>query len=260
MRKNFLFSALTVMLFAACHSTTSSQAADKSGFAIHSHNDYEQDEPFWGAYNAGAASIEADIYLSDGQLMLGHDRASDKSLVEYYLDPIKDLFYKNGKKIRANGEMLQLLVDLKDTEQTLKVLEELIAKDYLECFDIKNNPSAVMIVITGDRVAPENFDKYQDFIYFDGHPEVEYTAEQLARIPMMSQYIRKYTAWKGNGKMNNQDEERLKEIISSVHQSGKKVRFWAFPDNPNAWRKSLELGIDYINTNHPADVAEYFKK
>ena len=35
---------------------------------IHSQNDYEQARPFWGAYEAGAASIEADIWLVDGIL------------------------------------------------------------------------------------------------------------------------------------------------------------------------------------------------
>ena len=41
---------------------------------IHSHNDYEQPRPFWGAYEAGAASIEADIWLVDGKLMAPEQR------------------------------------------------------------------------------------------------------------------------------------------------------------------------------------------
>ena len=41
---------------------------------IHSHNDYAQERPFWGAYEAGADSIEADVYLVDGDLLVAHTR------------------------------------------------------------------------------------------------------------------------------------------------------------------------------------------
>ena len=47
--------------------------------------------------------------------------------------------------------------------------------------------------------------------------------------------------------------------IDKAHAWGKKIRFWAFPDNPNAWRTAATMGIDYVNTDHPADVAEYFE-
>lgn len=47
-------------------------SAQKPG--IHSHNDYDQARPFWGAYEANAASIEADIWLIDGAIYVAHDR------------------------------------------------------------------------------------------------------------------------------------------------------------------------------------------
>lgn len=41
---------------------------------IHSHNDYAQERPFWGAYEAGADSIEADVFLVGGDLLVAHSR------------------------------------------------------------------------------------------------------------------------------------------------------------------------------------------
>ena len=41
---------------------------------IHSHNDYAQKRPFWGAYEAGADSIEADVFLVDCDLLVAHSR------------------------------------------------------------------------------------------------------------------------------------------------------------------------------------------
>ena len=40
---------------------------------IHSHNDYEQKQPFFAAYNLGFDSIEADLYIKDNELYVAHD-------------------------------------------------------------------------------------------------------------------------------------------------------------------------------------------
>ena len=39
----------------------------------HSHNDYEQKNPFHEAYNEQFGSIEADVHLVEGKLLVGHD-------------------------------------------------------------------------------------------------------------------------------------------------------------------------------------------
>ena len=38
---------------------------------VHSHNDYLQNVPFYTAYSARCASIEADVFLVDGELYVG---------------------------------------------------------------------------------------------------------------------------------------------------------------------------------------------
>ena len=40
---------------------------------IHSHNDYARRVPFYQAYAQQVSSIEADVFLHDGQLLVGHD-------------------------------------------------------------------------------------------------------------------------------------------------------------------------------------------
>ena len=59
--------------------STSGVKPPKRETLIHSHNDYAQKRPFWGAYEAGADSIEADIYLADGDLLVAHDRNKVKA-------------------------------------------------------------------------------------------------------------------------------------------------------------------------------------
>src|SRR5579872_6344367 len=45
----------------------------------HSHNDYEQPTPFWMAWQHQFGSIEADIWLVGGKVLIGHDTEEIKS-------------------------------------------------------------------------------------------------------------------------------------------------------------------------------------
>jgi len=65
----------------------------------HSHNDYEQSIPFWLAWQAKFGSIEADIWLQDGRLLVGHNREEIKAgrtLEEYYVRPLLSCVEKNN--------------------------------------------------------------------------------------------------------------------------------------------------------------------
>lgn len=226
---------------------------------IHSHNDYNQARPFWGAYEAKAASIEADIWLIDGVIYVAHDREKVKAdclLKNMYLNPIRQVMDKNGGTAYPEGKGFQLLVDLKSGPETLDNLISLIRTEEMEAyFDAKNNPNAVQIVITGDKIAKEHFTQYPDYIYFDGLPNVDYTEEQLEHIPMISAYRGHFTKWRGKGKMDKADRKRIKEAVKSAHKKGCKFRIWAFPDNEEGWEMSKKLGVDFINTDHPDRVA-----
>jgi alkaline phosphatase len=66
-------------------------AQNKAAFAVHSHNDYLQPVPFWDAFSAGCASIEVDVILQDGGLMVAHEKASiqaPRTFENLYLKPI----------------------------------------------------------------------------------------------------------------------------------------------------------------------------
>src|SRR5580704_14185709 len=54
----------------------------------HSHNDYENPLPFYTAYNVQFGSIEADIFLQNGELIVAHDTIElqrHRTLAEFYL-------------------------------------------------------------------------------------------------------------------------------------------------------------------------------
>ncbi len=65
----------------------------------HSHNDYEQNSPFWLAYNHGYSSIEADVFLSGQDLLVAHERKNikpERNLATMYLEPLLQCVKKNS--------------------------------------------------------------------------------------------------------------------------------------------------------------------
>jgi alkaline phosphatase len=42
-----------------------------------------------------------------------------------------------------------------------------------------------------------------------------------------------------------------------VHASGKKIRFWNAPDNPQSWQTLMNIGVDYINTDHINELGSF---
>jgi alkaline phosphatase len=58
---------------------------------MHSHNDYQQENPFISAYQLHFTSIEVDIFLIKEKLLVAHDRKdvdSNKTLDKLYLRPL----------------------------------------------------------------------------------------------------------------------------------------------------------------------------
>jgi hypothetical protein len=83
----------------------------------HAHNDYEHDRPLSDALEHGFTSVEADVWLVDGELLVAHDREDVEAgvtLESLYLDPLTDLVKGNGRSVYPgwDGEF-QLLIDIK---------------------------------------------------------------------------------------------------------------------------------------------------
>ena len=187
MKTGLLFSAL---LLAGSFGVTNAQVADAyATVAIHSHNDYEHSLPLYEAYSAHSNSIEADIFLADGQLCVAHvkeDVKPERTLTELYLEPIRRQMKLNGGSLYGDDTQVQLLIDLKtDYKTTLPALEKVLKK-YRDCFDPSVNKNAVRIVISGHRPAPADFGKYDSMLLFDGDLTTDYSGENGARVPMIS--------------------------------------------------------------------------
>jgi alkaline phosphatase len=244
-----------VSIASAQSSTTYSPAQ------AHSHNDYEQTIPFWQAYDKQFGSIEADIYARNGKLYVAHDSAnitSDHTLEALYIKPIVDKVRANKGKIYADATYeLQWLIDLKSPARLALPLLVQALSAYPEVFGEKG---PVNVVVSGNVPSPDQFATYPLWIQFDGRPNVTYTPDQLAHVGLISQDFSRYTRWNGKGLIVKKERTNIQEVIRQVHQQGKKIRFWATPDNINTWKTLMNLGVDYINTDQIAPLGEFLNR
>lgn len=237
-------------------------AAAQPPVLIHSHNDYAQRVPFYQAYAQQVSSIEADVFLHDGQLLVGHDvedLRADMTFEALYVEPIVTLFARNGgRAFRDSDQTLQLMVELKsETDPTLRAVAALLGR-WPEVFDPEVNPAAVRVAVTGRVPAPEAFDRYPRFLGFDGAWDADYTPEQLERIALISTNFRDFSQWNGKGTIIPAEKERLEQVIDRAHEQGKPVRFWNAPEGTTVYYTFYDMGIDYINTDNPEVCAAFF--
>ncbi|MBR0285700.1 MAG: alkaline phosphatase [Bacteroidales bacterium] len=226
---------------------------------LHSHNDYNRTAPFWEAYSQHCQSIEADVFLHNGELLVGHeveDLKPENSFLRLYVDPIVRTFRANGGKMWAGSQdRLMLLVELKSaTEPTLtEVIEQLE-----EFPDVFCCPEGVKVAITGNTPSKDHFRDYPEWVGFDGDIRETYTWAQLERVALVSNSFRMFAKkWNGKGRMIDPELNAVKDAIAKVHSWGKPIRFWEAPEGTTAYFTFWKLGVDIINTDKPA-VAHLF--
>ena len=81
---------------------------DINPIPCHSHNDYTRQIPLYDALAAGCSSVEADVWLSGNDLLVGHTQKSlnkDRSLESLYINPIISILLTQntpGETIKVN--------------------------------------------------------------------------------------------------------------------------------------------------------------
>ncbi len=248
MKKIFTLFCLSFFLFA--------QAQEYSSSNIHSHNDYAGALPFYGAYSNETGVIEADVFLVNNELFVSHtskEIVMHNTLKSLYLEPLSSKLKSLEGKVYQSGKPLILMIDIKsDADSTLKLIEQQL-KAFPEIISNKN----IKVVISGNRPLPSQYANYPEFIYFDGRLNENYTAEQLARVEMISEDLKEFTVWNGKGVLTQDDLEKIQSTIKKVHSQNKKIRFWGTQDNVNTWMTLMNLKVDFIGTDNVSELTHF---
>jgi glycerophosphoryl diester phosphodiesterase len=235
--------------------------------AAHAHNDYEHSRPLHDALACGFCSVEADIWLRDGKLLVAHTPfglKADRTLQKLYLDPLRERTKRNGGKVFADGPVFHLMIDVKtEAKETWPALAKVL-DEYADLLTVTNDgkteTKAVTVVISGsaDREGIEKANPRRAAI--DGRPKDLETNPSSALVPWVSDAWKNHFKWDGTGDMPDAERKKLTEYMTKAHTQGRKVRFWATPDKPEVWRELHAAGCDFINTDKLDELQAFLLK
>ncbi|MBG6185233.1 hypothetical protein IWX65_003212 [Arthrobacter sp. CAN_A214] len=238
--------------------------------AAHAHNDYEHERPLFDALEHGFTSVEADVWLVDGELLVAHDLedvTAGVTLESLYLDPLDELVNGRADSVYPGWEgEFQLLVDIKgDAEQTYAALEAELDehRSLLTRFSNgKVKQGAVSVVVSGNRPLEMMTADQQRSSFYDGRATDLGSALPSSLMPLISNNWTQLFTWQGVGEMPAAEREKLRAYVAAAHEQGARVRFWATPDLPGeareaVWSELADAGVDHINTDDLAALEQF---
>lgn len=238
----------------------------------HAHNDYEHDRPLHDALGHGFTSVEADIYLVAGELLVGHDPddlTPERTLRSLYLDPLRQRVIRNGGSVYfGHRGPFQLLIDIKsDGPSTYAAIDKAL-EEYRNISTIYANgrafTGAVTSVISGNR--PLDVLKAQKIRYagYDGRLSDLNSKMPASLMPLVSDNWSNNFTWRGIGPFPVAERAKLREIVTTAHHAGYRVRFWETPDTPGAareavWSELVAAGVDHLNTDDLHGLEDFLR-
>ncbi|MHC0428869.1 phosphatidylinositol-specific phospholipase C/glycerophosphodiester phosphodiesterase family protein [Streptomyces sp. O3] len=231
----------------------------------HAHNDYRHARPLLDALDHRFTSVEADVFLVDGDLLVAHDPWDldpARTLRSLYLDPLlARVRAHRGSVYPGYRGSVQLLIDIKaDGAAAYAELHRQLRR-YRRLFTLyvhgRVRPGPVTAVISGDRSARAPMEAQRvRYAFYDGRladlnaP----TPAPASLIPLISDNWFRHFTWQGVGPMPPAERATLRGIVTTAHARGQRVRFWATPDHPGqprgaVWSELIDADADHINTD-----------
>jgi hypothetical protein len=232
----------------------------------HAHNDYLHPRPLLDALDRGFGSVEADIFLVDGELLVAHTRQEldpERTLRRLYLEPLRARVQENQGSVFGTDHVLTLLIDIKaDGPATYRALDQLL-EEYRDLFahtdesgELHHGP--VQAIISGERPVELVAADKTRFVGIDGRLSDLDNASRL--LPLISDNWNLHFSWRGEGEISAEERQKLHRIVERAHDKGRRIRFWAVPDHPNSWQVLYDAGVDLINTDDLDGLSQFLRK
>ncbi|MGD9855516.1 MAG: phosphatidylinositol-specific phospholipase C/glycerophosphodiester phosphodiesterase family protein [Planctomycetaceae bacterium] len=258
----------SAVLLAICWSGRSQNCAAAAEVTplpqAHAHNDYHHTTPLKDALAHGFCSVEADVFLVDGRLLVGHERSEldpDRTLERLYLDPLQERIRENRGRVFVQEAPFQLLIDIKSGgPETYRALDEVLAT-YSELFtrveEGSVHPGPIRVVISGNRDWPTITADTTRFAGIDGRLSDLGSDLPPHLLPWISDRWPSHFTWDGTGEIPAGEREKLTRIVQQAHREGRTVRFWATPESREMREVLAAAGVDLINTDDLAGLRDF---
>lgn len=235
---------------------------------LHGHNDYLQPVPLRRALELGLGSLEADVYLVDGELRVGHERwqlRKGRTLRSLYLEPLRVAWAQRGARLLPEGAPLVLLVDIK--ADGARVYERLavelaeFAPMLTRFVDGRVAAGAVTVLLSGDRPRAVLAAARDRLCALDGRlADLDASPPPpVALVPWISDTWRRVSDWSGSDELLPEERARVAQLVAKAHAQGRELRFWSAPDRESAWAALFDLGVDRISTDRPQRAAAWLR-
>ncbi|WP_061335583.1 phosphatidylinositol-specific phospholipase C/glycerophosphodiester phosphodiesterase family protein, partial [Streptomyces scabiei] len=241
----------------------------------HAHNDYEHPRPLLDALDHRFGSVEADVFLVDGRLLVAHDPAGldpARTLASLYLEPLAArVRAHHGSVHRGRRKPLQLLIDLKTEGSSTYLALDRQLRRHRHLFTTyahgRVRPGAVTAVVSGDRAArvPMAAQSVRHAFY-DGRLAdlLDPAPAPASFVPLVSDNWTVHFTWQGVGPFPEAERAKLRRIVATAHGRGQRVRFWATPDLAGparnaVWGELVAADVDHLNTDDLAGLAAFLE-
>lgn len=267
---------LAFIAIAACNATHSDEnikPVNQAGIATkpllnaHAHNDYLHERPLVDALSHGFTSVEADVFLVDEQLLVAHsfiELSPSRTLEDLYLKPIEKLVAANNGRVYRDGPPLTLLVDIKaNGKQAYAALDALLKKyDPIvsQSIDGKYSERAVTVIVSGDRPFSEIEHSNPRRAGIDGRLSDLHSQQPADLLPLLSDRWSSHFSYRGIGDFTAAEQAKLRDIANQTHSAGRRLRFWATPENPMLWKHLQAAGVDLIGTDDLAALSRFLQQ
>ncbi len=229
-----------------------------SGLPAYAHNDYANHRPLHQALELGYRGVEADVFLRQGELRVGHDAGATRSgrnLESLYLRPLRTILQQCGHILPPPTPFL-LNVELK--ERSRPAYDSLLALvgRYGDLFGPLSTHAAtrpVEIILVGWYPEPADPD-----LMVAGPPWRQQRITSLSRAPaarpasairLLSLDYGKTIKWSGRGPPPQRAADWLARIREAKAEgAGRLARAYNVPIDTAVYRLLLSSGVDLIGT------------
>lgn len=259
-----LIACYSLGAFAQAPVTNSTPRAVKPLIHAHAHNDYEHTRPLFDALDAGFCSVEADVWLVNGQLLVAHDLKDvnpERTLRALYLEPLRERIRRNGGRVFREVPTVTLMIDVKsEASPTYAALREVLAeyREMLTEFSSSaTTPRAVTVILSGNRPREQMVAETARWVALDGRLSDLDTQVAPHLIPLISDNWKQYFTWRGEGEFPIGERQKLQRLVEQAHKQGRRIRFWGVPDMSAGWQELNAAGVDLIGTDDLPGLAKF---
>lgn len=223
----------------------------------HSHNDEMQSRPLDQALQDGFTSIEVDVHVIRGRLLVGHTardaERKNLTLEDGYLAPLQKRVEQFGSVYPKSTEVT-LMLDFKGNAQntytTLKPLLQKYAGMLVQVQGGEQQAAPVKVVVTGNQPQLESLSERTVFLDGSLKQALDHPGSIDPQVtPTVQGNYHVWFRWNGDGTMPAGERQKLDRMTQSVHEQGLQMRLWDAPDKVRAWETFVAAGVDRINTD-----------